>query len=111
MSPASAARFDPAPVFSALGDPTRLELVARLCRGRPMSISELADGLALSRQGVTKHLGVLERAGLVDRQRVGRESRFAMRPDPIADARDYLARASAQWDAAITRLKALVEDT
>lgn len=98
-----------APVFAALGDVTRLELVGRLSDGEQHSIVQLADGLALTRQGVTKHLRVLERAGMVTRERVGRESRFTLRPDPIAKAGDYLARASAQWDDAIERLRASVE--
>lgn len=99
-----------APVFAALGDVTRLELVSRLSDGEQHSIAQLTEGLDLTRQGVTKHLHVLQRAGLVSCKRVGRESRFTIRPDSIAKARDYLARASAQWDDAIERLKASVEE-
>ena len=99
-----------ASVFAALGDRTRLELVARLGDGKPRSIVQLADGLDLTRQGVTKHLRVLHEAGMVARKRVGRESRFTLRPAPLARARDYLARASAQWDDALERLRASVED-
>lgn len=111
MSRASAARHrSPAPVFAALGDPTRLELVSRLGDGARHSITELTDGLALSRQAVTKHLQVLKEAGLVNRERIGRESRFAIQPDRIADARDHLARISNQWDEAIARLRAVVEE-
>ena len=106
MSPVD---LGPAPVFAALGDPTRLELVSRLGDGESRSIVELSEGLELTRQGVTKHLQVLEQAGVVASQRVGRENRFRIEPDPIARARDYLARASAQWDEAIARLKAAVE--
>lgn len=96
-------------VFAALGDMTRLELLSRLGDGRQHSIVQLADGLKLTRQGVTKHLHVLKRAGMVSCQHVGRESRFTIKPDSIAKARDYLARASAQWDEAIERLRASVE--
>jgi len=96
-------------VFAALGDTTRLELVARLSDGQQHSIVQLADGLDLTRQGVTKHLQVLKNAGIVTCKRVGRESRYTIRPAPIAKARDYLTRASAQWDAAIERLRASVE--
>ena len=99
-----------APVFAALGDTTRLELVSRLSDGKQHSIVQLARGLNLSRQGVTKHLLVLKKAGMVSSRRVGRESRFAIRPAPIAKARDYLMRASAQWDDAIERLRASVEE-
>lgn len=102
--------IDRAAVFAALGDSTRLELVARLQDGRQHCIAQLADGLELTRQGVTKHLRVLQRAGVVTCTRVGRESRFVLRPDRISEAGDYLARASAQWDEAIERLRASVED-
>lgn len=101
---------DPAPVFAALGDATRLRLVSRLSDGRPRSITQLTDGLDLTRQGVTKHLRVLEQAGIVASERVGRESRFVFTPDPIADLRAYLDRVSAQWDETLSRLKAFVEE-
>lgn len=101
---------NPAPVFAALGDPTRLELLSRLADGQPRSIVQLAAGLTLTRQGVTKHLRTLERVGMVASRRVGRESRFVLTPGPIDDLRIYLERASRQWDAALTRLRAFVED-
>lgn len=99
-----------APVFAALGDTTRLALVSRLSDGKPRSIVQLGEGLELTRQGVTKHLHVLKQAGIVTCERIGRESRFTIEPDPIAKARDYLARASAQWDETIERLRASVEE-
>lgn len=110
MSAARARRRNPAPVFAALGDVTRLELVTRLSDGERHSITELTDGLDLTRQAVTKHLHVLRDAGLVDLRRVGRESRFAIRPKGIEGARDYLGRISAQWDEAIERLRRAVEE-
>lgn len=99
-----------APVFAALGDITRLELVSRLSDGKQHSIVQLAEGLNLSRQGVTKHLHVLRQAGIVSCKSIGRETRFTIRPDPIAKAGDYLTRASTQWDEAIERLRASVEE-
>jgi len=99
-----------APVFAALGDMTRLELVSRLSDGKQHSIVQLAEGLDLTRQGVTKHLQVLKQAGVVSCKRIGRESRFTIRPASITKARDYLTRASAQWDEAIERLRASVEE-
>jgi DNA-binding transcriptional ArsR family regulator len=99
-----------ASVFAALGDETRLSVLARLANGRPQSISSLTAGTRLTRQGVTKHLRVLEGAGVVRSVRVGRESRFALQPKPIDDARAYLDRVSRQWDDALARLKAFVED-
>ena len=100
---------NPAPMFAALGDATRLALVSRLCDGQALSIAHLTDGLGLTRQGVTKHLRVLERAGIVNSSRVGRESRFIIVPESIIHVRSYLDRVSAQWDDALSRLKTLVE--
>ena len=97
-------------VFAALGDVTRLELVSRLSDGKQHSIAQLTEGLELTRQGVTKHLHVLQDVGVVSCERVGRESRFTIRTESIAKARDYLARASAQWDEAVERLRASVEE-
>ena len=98
------------PVFAALGDKTRLSLVARLSRGRPCSISQLTGGSKLTRQAITKHLRVLERAGIVHGVRTGRECLFEFNPKPIAGIREYLDFVSAQWDQALSRLKAFVED-
>ena len=99
----------PAPVFAALGDVTRLELISRLSDGEELSITALTDGLDLTRQAITKHLQVLHHAGIVDSRRVGRESRYTIRPDPITAARDYLSQVSKQWDSAIARLRSAVE--
>jgi DNA-binding transcriptional ArsR family regulator len=98
-----------APVFAALGDPTRLFLVARLSRGEPRSISQLTRGSRLTRQAITKHLRVLEDVGILRRMRSGRESRFEFHPEPIMDLSTYLAFVSKQWDQALARLKTLVE--
>ncbi len=104
----SAARA--APVFAALGDATRLSLLSRLCDGRAYSITELASGARMTRQGVTKHLTTLKRAKIVTSRRSGRESLYQLRPESLELARDYLARASQQWDEAIDRLRSFVED-
>jgi DNA-binding transcriptional ArsR family regulator len=105
MSVASA----PAPVFAALGDPTRLGLLSSLSRHGPQSIAALAAGTRMTRQAVTKHLKVLERVGLVRNERFGRETRFTCEPGPLGAARDYLDAVAAQWDAALGRLQAMVE--
>lgn len=97
-------------MFAALGCVTRLELVSRLSDGREHSITALTDGLDLTRQAVTKHLQVLQHAGIVGSRRVGRESRFTIRPGPITQAKDYLTRVSNQWDEAIARLRAAIEE-
>jgi DNA-binding transcriptional ArsR family regulator len=99
-----------ASVFAALGDETRLSVLARLSNGQPQSISRLTAGTTLSRQAVTKHLRVLANAGVVRNLRSGRESLFALEPRPIEDLRDYLDQVSRQWDDALARLKAHVEN-
>lgn len=112
MPSASAALPGPAaaPIFAALGDPTRLSLLTRLSDGQARSIAALSAGAAMTRQAVTKHLRVLEKVGLVRSDRVGRESRYALRPEPLAAARSYLDEVSAQWDDALGRLKGFVEE-
>ena len=97
-------------VFAALGDETRLSLVGKLSKGTPQSISELARGSPLTRQAITKHLRVLEGARLVASVRVGRESLFELRPEPLKEIQSYLERVSEQWDHALARLKSFVEE-
>jgi DNA-binding transcriptional ArsR family regulator len=93
-----------APVFAALGDETRLRLVARLCASGPQSIASLTAGSDVTRQAVTKHLLVLADAGLVGGVRQGREHRWALKPAQLEFARRYLALMSEQW---ARRLEAL----
>lgn len=99
-----------APVFAALGDETRLALVAKLCNGRASSISRLTEGSRLTRQAITKHLRVLEVAGIVRSVRAGRESLFELDPRPLEEMREYLGFVSEQWDQALSRLKSFVEE-
>lgn len=96
-------------VFAALGDETRLALVAKLADGRPHSISRLTRGTPLTRQAITKHLRVLEDAGMVQSARTGRESLFEFNPQPIRGLKEYLDLVSEQWDQALFSLKSLVE--
>jgi DNA-binding transcriptional ArsR family regulator len=110
MPSTAAALRTRATVFAALGDETRLGLLAKLTSGEPQSISRLTEGTRLTRQAVTKHLRVLEDAGVVHSVRSGRESRFVLDPKPIVSAQAYLEHVSRQWDSALGRLKALVED-
>jgi DNA-binding transcriptional ArsR family regulator len=102
-------------VFAALGDETRLALIARLSDGRAASISQLTEaqatgGLKLTRQAITKHLRVLERARLVHGVRAGRESLYELDPKPMEELREYLELVSEQWDRALGRLKSFVEE-
>ena len=98
-----------AAVFAALGDETRLSLVSALSGGERCSISQLTSASRMTRQAITKHLRVLEHAGIVHSTRAGRENLFALDPEPMQELREYLARVSAQWDQALARLKGLVE--
>jgi DNA-binding transcriptional ArsR family regulator len=109
-SSVAAKRRTHALVLAALGDATRLSLVANLCRGQPRSISQLTRGSKLTRQAITKHLRVLESVGIVHGVRKGRESRFEFDPEPIDGIREYLDFVSEQWDQALSRLKSFVED-
>ena len=102
-------RPEPARVFAALGDPVRLALVEALGDGRARSIAELAHGLPITRQGVAKHLRVLEGAGVLAAERAGRETLFRAEPEALAVASDYLAQVARGWDEALLRLKAHVE--
>jgi len=96
-------------VFAALGDKTRLDLVARLCAGGPLSITRLTAGADVTRQAITKHLNILAGAGLVRDIRVGRERLWEVETRQLDAARRCLDRISSQWDEALGRLKIAVE--
>ena len=97
------------PIFAALGDETRLCLIAVLCAGGAMSIAQLTAGTAMTRQGVTKHLEVLAEAGLVRDVKVGRERLWQFEPDQLEEARRSLELIAQQWDHALQKLKLTVE--
>jgi DNA-binding transcriptional ArsR family regulator len=110
MSPAIRHRAPEASsLFAALGDPTRLALVRRLSVEQALSVTALTAGTRISRQAVTKHLGVLARAGLVESERHGRERLWALAPGRIDEARRALEQISREWDDALGRLRRLVE--
>jgi DNA-binding transcriptional ArsR family regulator len=92
-------------VFSALGDPTRREILQAVAARGDVTATELAASLPVSRQAVAKHLGVLAGAGLVAPRRAGRETRYAPTPQPLGDAIAWMADLGAQWDARLARLK------
>ncbi len=101
---------DAAPLFAALGDETRLRLYVRLSAQGPESISRLSEKSPVSRQAIKKHLDVLSAAGLVKGNRLGREHLWQVEPKRLSEAREYLDQISRQWDEALGRLKAFVED-
>jgi DNA-binding transcriptional ArsR family regulator len=104
MRPAQAAS-----VFAALGDDTRLALVARLSADGPQSIVRLTDTSQVSRQAVTKHLEALAEAGLVKSTKAGRERIWELETRKLSEAQRYLDAIASQWDRAIDRLRAFVE--
>jgi DNA-binding transcriptional ArsR family regulator len=109
MRSLAAATRNGAPIFAALGDETRLRIVAKLAAGEPLSIVRLTEGEGVTRQAITKHLAVLAEAGLVRDVRRGRERLWALEPSPLETARRYLDLVSQRWDSALARLAAMVE--
>jgi DNA-binding transcriptional ArsR family regulator len=98
-----------APLFSALGDETRLRLIAALCVGGAMSITQLTLGTDLTRQAITKHLSILAGAGLARDVKVGRQRLWEFEPSQLEEAKHSLEMIGAQWDHALEKLKAAVE--
>ncbi|HEY6515002.1 MAG TPA: metalloregulator ArsR/SmtB family transcription factor [Steroidobacteraceae bacterium] len=109
MSPAKPQSV--ARVFAALGEPTRLKLVAVLCAGGAFSIAQLTANTNISRQGVTKHLHVLADAGVARGKKAGRERLWQLDPVRIEEAKRTLEVIGRQWEAALGRLKSFVEAT
>jgi DNA-binding transcriptional ArsR family regulator len=94
----------PDAVFGALSDPTRRQLLSTISR-HPATATELAGGLPISRQAVVKHLGALTDAGLLERERAGREVRYRVTPEPLSDAVSWMAHVGAQWDDRLAALE------
>ncbi|MFZ0891824.1 MAG: metalloregulator ArsR/SmtB family transcription factor [Thermoplasmata archaeon] len=99
-----------APLFAALGDPHRLRIVGHLSHSGPQSVSRLTEGSGISRQAISKHVGILERAGVVHSSRRGRERLLELESLRLLEARRFLTVVSAQWDGALQRLRRLVEE-
>ena len=97
-------------MFAALGDPTRLKLVAVLCAGGAFSIAQLTANTDISRQGVTKHLQVLADAGVVRDVKQGRERLWQLEPGQIEEARRTLEVIGREWEVALAKLKSFVEN-
>lgn len=96
-------------VFAALGDPTRLRLVAVLCAGGAFSIAQLTANTEISRQAVTKHLQVLADAGVVRDVKLGRERLWQLEPGQLEEAKRTLEVIGRQWETALGKLKAFAE--
>ncbi len=98
-----------APILAALGDETRLRIVTKLSTVGPLSITKLAEGAQISRQAITKHLHALHDAGVVRSERRGRERIWKLETKRIEEVRRYLTQISQQWDDALNRLRAAIE--
>jgi DNA-binding transcriptional ArsR family regulator len=98
-----------APMFAALGDATRLRLIAVLCAEGAMSIAQLTAGTDITRQAITKHLHVLADAGLVRDVKVGREHLWEFERAQLEEARHSLELIALQWDRALMKLKLALE--
>jgi DNA-binding transcriptional ArsR family regulator len=96
-------------VFVALADPTRRQLLERLAVG-PTTATGLSDRFPITRQAVVKHLGMLAEAGMVAKERHGREVRYHLEGAPLDEATAWLSALSAQWERRLLRLKRYVEE-
>lgn len=94
-------------VFGALADPTRRQILSTLADGE-RTVSELADPFRMSLPAISKHLGVLERAGLVNRERQGRVRRCSLEPEPLADALEWIAAYGRFWEERLDSLERLL---
>lgn len=94
-------------VFGALAEPVRRELLQSIAHS-PATATELAEGLPISRQAVTKHLISLSDAGLLQRERAGRDVRYRLTPEPLSDAMLWMAAVGGQWDERLARLRAAI---
>jgi DNA-binding transcriptional ArsR family regulator len=105
----SARRREADRLWAALGEPMRIRLLDLLLERGEATASTLAAALPITRQGVSKHLAILERAGLVTPRRSGREVRYAVREESLDQARGALAQTAARWDARLAAIKKLAE--
>ena len=97
-------------VFTAVADPTRRAILDRLRLDGPQSIKQISAPLPMSRQAVTKHLGALERAGLIRAEWAGRERLHRLEPTPLREIEDWLEPYAAFWEDRLERLKRHLEE-
>jgi DNA-binding transcriptional ArsR family regulator len=98
-----------APIFHALADPMRRNLLVNLAEHSPKTATQLAEEYPITRQGILKHLNILEDAGLVAVHQIGREKRYALTPEPLNELEQWLKQLNAKWDERLLRLRHLVE--
>jgi DNA-binding transcriptional ArsR family regulator len=97
------------PVFAALADPTRRNLLVNLAESGPKTATQLAEEFPITRQGILKHLDILEAAGLVAVHQKGREKRYSLTPEPLSELDRWIKEISALWDERLLRLKTFLE--
>jgi DNA-binding transcriptional ArsR family regulator len=97
-------------IFAALADPTRRDLLVNLAENSPKTATQLAEEYPITRQGILKHLHILEGAGLVAVHQKGREKRYTLTPEPLSDIDEWIKKISATWDERLRRLKTLLEN-
>lgn len=97
------------PVFVALADPMRRNLLVHLAEHSPKTATQLAAFYPITRQGILKHLTVLEEAGLVEVHQQGRDKRYSLTPEPLSELEQWLKDLTAKWDERLTRLKTMLE--
>lgn len=98
------------PLFAALADPMRRDLLHNLAENSPRTATQLADDYPITRQGILKHLNILEAAGLVVVQQQGREKRYSLTLEPLGELDQWLNDLHALWDARLLRLKVFLEN-
>lgn len=99
-----------APIFHALADPMRRNLLINLAEHSPKTATQLAEEYPITRQGILKHLNILEDAGLVAVHQIGREKRYALTPEPLNELEGWLKQLTAKWDERLLRLKTMLEN-
>jgi DNA-binding transcriptional ArsR family regulator len=97
------------PLWGAIGDPTRRQILDALLAEGEATATELAQRVPVSRQAVAKHLEALERAGLVNRRRFGRDVRFAVEPERLENVARAMTRIADEWDDRLSRIKRIAE--
>lgn len=98
-----------APIFAVLADPMRRDLLANLAENSPRTATQLAEDYPITRQGILKHLQILEEAGLVAVYQQGREKRYTLRPDALGEIEEWIREITTTWDARLLRLKTMLE--
>jgi DNA-binding transcriptional ArsR family regulator len=102
--------MDNAPIFAALADPMRRNLLINLAENSPKTVTQLAREYPITRQGILKHLNILHDAGLVTVYQQGRDKRYSLTPEPLSELEQWIKELNTKWDARLLRLKTFIEN-